>query len=99
LAVARCSPRRTTSCSALPGPAVLRPAGAFTFWGWQAVIVAAAITLPMGIHFEGVRRARMADRYPDHAGLGAYAVVFFGTIVKRKTRHIYVANWFFGATS
>jgi cytochrome c oxidase cbb3-type subunit 1 len=29
----------------------------------------------------------------------AYAVVFFGTIVKRKTRHIYVANWFFGATS
>ena len=27
----------------------------------------------------------------------AYAIVFFGTIMKRKTRHIYVANWFFGA--
>ncbi len=27
----------------------------------------------------------------------AYAIVFFGTIVKRKTPHIYVANWFFGA--
>jgi cytochrome c oxidase cbb3-type subunit I len=39
----------------------------------------------------------MADRYPDHRGLGAYAVVFFGTIAKRKVKHIYVANWFFGA--
>jgi cytochrome c oxidase cbb3-type subunit 1 len=27
----------------------------------------------------------------------AYAIVFFGTIVKRKVKHIYVANWFFGA--
>jgi cytochrome c oxidase cbb3-type subunit 1 len=27
----------------------------------------------------------------------AYAIVFFGTIMKRKTSHIYVANWFFGA--
>jgi len=27
----------------------------------------------------------------------AYAVVFFGTVIKRKTKHIYVSNWFFGA--
>jgi cytochrome c oxidase cbb3-type subunit 1 len=27
----------------------------------------------------------------------AYAVVFFGTIIKRKVKHIYVANWFYGA--
>jgi cbb3-type cytochrome oxidase subunit 1 len=38
----------------------------------------------------------MADRHPDGHRLGAYGV-FFGTIVKRKTKHIYVGNWFFGA--
>ena len=44
---------------------------AFTFWGWQAVIVLAAITLPLGITTrQGIRRARVADRHPDHAGVG-----------------------------
>ncbi len=44
---------------------------AFTFWGWQAVIVAAAISLPLGYTSrQGIRRAGVADRHPDHAGVG-----------------------------
>lgn len=71
---------------------------AFTFWGWQAVIVAAAITLPLGI----TSSKEYAElEWPIDILITvvwvAYAVVFFGTIVKRKTKHIYVANWFFGA--
>jgi cytochrome c oxidase cbb3-type subunit 1 len=69
----------------------------FTFWGWQAVLVAAAITLPMGF----TRGKEYAELEWPIAILitvvwVAYAVVFFGTIAKRKVRHIYVANWFFG---
>ncbi|QSX73739.1 cytochrome-c oxidase, cbb3-type subunit I [Lysobacter arenosi] len=71
---------------------------AFTFWGWQAVIVAAAITLPMGLT-QGKEYAEL--EWPIDllitAVWVAYGVVFFGTIVKRRVRHIYVANWFFGA--
>ncbi|HEY5803820.1 MAG TPA: cytochrome-c oxidase, cbb3-type subunit I [Lysobacter sp.] len=71
---------------------------AFTFWGWQAVIVAAAITLPMGMT-QGKEYAEL--EWPIDllitAVWVAYGVVFFGTIVKRRVRHIYVANWFFGA--
>lgn len=74
------------------------PLAAFTFWGWQVVIVAAAITLPMGIT---TSKEYAELEWPIDllitAVWVAYAVVFFGTIVKRKTRHIYVANWFFGA--
>ncbi|MBY4898091.1 cytochrome-c oxidase, cbb3-type subunit I [Cupriavidus sp. AU9028] len=74
------------------------PLAAFTFWGWQIVIVAAAITLPMGIT---TSKEYAELEWPIDllitAVWVAYAVVFFGTIVKRKTRHIYVANWFFGA--
>jgi len=71
---------------------------AFTFWGWQAVIVAAAITLPLGI-----TRGKEYAELEWPIGLlitavwVAYAVVFFGTLIKRKVSHIYVANWFFGA--
>jgi len=71
---------------------------AFTFWGWQAVIVAAVITLPLGIT-QGKEYAEL--EWPIDILITlvwvTYAVVFFGTIVKRKTPHIYVANWFFGA--
>ena len=71
---------------------------AFTFWGWQAVIVLAAVTLPLGLHVgQGVRRARMADRHPDHAGVGRLRRRVLRHDRKRKTPHIYVANWFFGA--
>ncbi|WP_339414382.1 MULTISPECIES: cytochrome-c oxidase, cbb3-type subunit I [unclassified Pseudomonas] len=71
---------------------------AFVFWGWQAVIVAAVITLPMG--FTGSKEYAELE-WPIDILLGivwvAYAVVFFGTIVKRQTKHIYVGNWFYGA--
>ncbi|HLS86592.1 MAG TPA: cytochrome-c oxidase, cbb3-type subunit I [Burkholderiales bacterium] len=71
---------------------------AFTFWGWQAVIVAAAITLPMGINSS---KEYAELEWPIDLLIAAvwiaYAVVFFGTLFKRKIPHIYVANWFFGA--
>lgn len=70
----------------------------FTFWGWQAIIVAAAITLPLGI----TSAKEYAElEWPIDIAITlvwvAYGIVFFGTVVKRKTSHIYVANWFFGA--
>jgi len=71
---------------------------AFTFWGWQAVIVAAAISLPMGFT-QGKEYAEL--EWPIDILIAvvwiSYGVTFFGTLVKRKTPHIYVANWFFGA--
>ena len=39
----------------------------------------------------------MADRHPDRGRLGRVCIVFFGTIAMRKVKHIYVANWFYGA--
>ncbi|HYL90015.1 MAG TPA: cytochrome-c oxidase, cbb3-type subunit I [Burkholderiales bacterium] len=71
---------------------------AFTFWGWQAVIVLAAITLPMGIT---TSKEYAELEWPIDILIAvvwvSYAVVFFGTLAKRKVKHIYVANWFFGA--
>jgi cytochrome c oxidase cbb3-type subunit 1 len=70
----------------------------FTFWGWQAVIVLAAVSLPLG-WTSGKEYAEL--EWPIDVLITlvwvAYAVVFFGTIAKRKVSHIYVANWFFGA--
>lgn len=70
----------------------------FMFWGWQAVIVAAFITLPMG-YTASKEYAEL--EWPIDILITivwvAYMICFFGTIVKRKTSHIYVANWFFGA--
>jgi len=71
---------------------------AFTFWGWQAVIVAAAISFPLGI----TQSKEYAElEWPIDILITlvwvAYAIVFFGTLVKRKVSHIYVANWFYGA--
>ena len=74
------------------------PLAAFTFWGWQAVIVLAAITLPLG--FSSAKEYAELE-WPIDILITlvwvSYAVVFFGTIAKRKTPHIYVANWFFGS--
>jgi len=71
---------------------------AFTFWGWQVVIVLAAITLPLGLT-QSKEYAELI--WPIDILIAAvwvsYAVVFFGTIALRKVKHIYVANWFFGA--
>ncbi|WP_119287613.1 cytochrome-c oxidase, cbb3-type subunit I [Azohydromonas sediminis] len=79
-------------------PLFLPALAKFTFWGWQAIIVAAAITLPLGF----TQAKEYAElEWPIDIAIAvvwvAYAIVFFGTIGMRKVRHIYVANWFFGA--
>ena len=70
---------------------------AFTFWGWQLAIVAAAISLPMGFT-QGKEYAEL--EWPIDVLITfvwvSFAIVFFGTIGTRKVKHIYVANWFFG---
>ncbi|WP_177344073.1 cbb3-type cytochrome c oxidase subunit I, partial [Pseudomonas sp. HMSC058C05] len=69
----------------------------FTFWGWQLVILLAAISLPLG-YTSSKEYAEL--EWPIDILITvvwvAYAVVFFGTLVKRKVKHIYVGNWFFG---
>jgi cytochrome c oxidase cbb3-type subunit 1 len=71
---------------------------AFTFWGWQAVIVLAAVTLPLGLT---TSKEYAELEWPIDILITlvwvSYAVVFFGTLARRVTPHIYVANWFFGA--
>jgi cytochrome c oxidase cbb3-type subunit 1 len=70
----------------------------FVFWGWQLVILAAAISLPLG-YTQGKEYAEL--EWPIDILIAlvwvAYAIVFFGTLAKRKVEHIYVANWFYGA--
>ena len=72
------------------------PLAAFTFWGWQAVIVAAAVTLPLGIT---TTKEYAELEWPIDILIAivwvSYAIVFLGTIVQRKVQHIYVANWFY----
>jgi len=74
------------------------PLAAFTFWGWTLIIVLAAVTLPLGIT-SGKEYAEL--EWPIDLLIAvvwvSYALVFFGTIMKRKVKHIYVANWFYGA--
>lgn len=71
---------------------------AFTFWGWTAVILLAAITLPLGIT---TSKEYAELEWPIDILITlvwvSYAVVFFGTVATRKVKHIYVANWFFGS--
>jgi cytochrome c oxidase cbb3-type subunit I len=70
----------------------------FVFWGWQAVIVGAVITLPMGLT---TTKEYAELEWPLSllitAVWVAFGILFFGTIAKRKINHIFVANWFFGA--
>ncbi len=70
----------------------------FTFWGWTLIILLAAITLPLGIT-SGKEYAEL--EWPIDLLIAvvwvSYAIVFFGTLATRRTPHIYVANWFFGA--
>jgi len=74
------------------------PLASFVFWGWQAVIVGAAISLPLG-YTTGKEYAEL--EWPIDILITlvwvAYAIVFFGTVGRRRVRHIYVANWFYGA--
>ncbi len=72
---------------------------AFHFWGWQAIIVAAAITLPLGF----TQAKEYAElEWPIDIAIAvvwvAFAVNLFGTIAKRRERHLYVAIWFYIAS-
>ncbi|HEY0900344.1 MAG TPA: cytochrome-c oxidase, cbb3-type subunit I [Sphingobacteriaceae bacterium] len=69
------------------------------FWGWQLIIVAAAITLPLG-YTTSHEYAEL--EWPIDIAITLIWVVFgvnmFGTIIKRRERHMYVAIWFYIAT-
>jgi len=69
------------------------------FWGWQLIIVAAAITLPLGLS-NGAEYAELI--WPIDLAITIIWVVFgwnmFGTIIKRREKHLYVAIWFYIAT-
>ncbi len=69
------------------------------FWGWQAIIVSAAITLPLGIT---VSKEYAELEWPIDIAIALvwviFAVNFFGTLVKRREKHLYVALWFYIAT-
>lgn len=69
------------------------------FWGWQLIILAAAITLPLGI----TSSAEYAElEWPIDIAIAVVWVIFginmIGTILKRRERHMYVAVWFYIAT-
>jgi cytochrome c oxidase cbb3-type subunit 1 len=70
----------------------------FTFWGWNAIVLSVVVTYPLGLT-QSKEYAEMI--WPIDLLITvvwvAYAIVFFGTVGIRKVRHIYVANWFFGA--
>ncbi|MES1222750.1 MAG: cytochrome-c oxidase, cbb3-type subunit I [Bacteroidota bacterium] len=69
------------------------------FWGWQLIIVAAAITLPLGLN-NGAEYAELI--WPIDIAIALVWVIFginmFGTIIKRREKHLYVAIWFYIAT-
>ncbi|CAM4134217.1 cytochrome-c oxidase, cbb3-type subunit I [Cytophagaceae bacterium 50C-KIRBA] len=71
----------------------------FHFWGWQLIIVAAVITLPLGI----TTSHEYAElEWPIDIAITlvwvAFGINMFGTIIKRRERHLYVAIWFYIAT-
>lgn len=69
------------------------------FWGWQLIIVAAAITLPLGIT-TGKEYAEL--EWPIDIAITVvwvvFAINFFGSLIKRREKHLYVALWFYIAT-
>ncbi|KAF0140725.1 MAG: cbb3-type cytochrome c oxidase subunit I/II [Stygiobacter sp.] len=71
----------------------------FHFWGWQLIIVAAAISLPLGIT---TSKEYAELEWPIDLAIAVVWLVFganmFGTIIKRREEHIYVAAWFYIAT-
>lgn len=70
------------------------------FWGWQAIIVAAAITLPLGLT-QGKEYAELEwpiDIAIAVVWVGFFGVNFFMTLATRRERHMYVALWFYIAT-
>ncbi|MHC4378908.1 MAG: cbb3-type cytochrome c oxidase subunit I, partial [Planctomycetota bacterium] len=73
---------------------------ALHFWGWQLIIVAAAVTLPLGI----TQSKEYAElEWPIDLAIavvwaGFFGVNFFMTLATRRERHMYVALWFYIAT-
>jgi cytochrome c oxidase cbb3-type subunit I/II len=72
---------------------------AFHFWGWQAIIVAAALTIPSGF----TQAKEYAElEWPIDLAIAVvwvvFAINFFASIARRRERHIYVAIWFYIAT-
>ncbi len=74
--------------------------GRLHFWGWQLIIVSAAVTLPLGI----TQSKEYAElEWPIDIAIAVVWLVFFGgnffwTLAKRRERHLYVAIWFYIAT-
>ncbi|MBL9173786.1 MAG: cytochrome-c oxidase, cbb3-type subunit I [Verrucomicrobiales bacterium] len=70
------------------------------FWGWNAIIVAAALTLPLGFT---TSKEYAELEWPIDLAITliwvAFAVNLFGTIAKRREKHLYVAIWFYIATA
>ena len=69
------------------------------FWGWQLIIVSAALTLPLGI----TQSKEYAElEWPIDLAIAVvwivFAINFFGTLARRRERHMYVAIWFYIAT-
>ncbi|MGE4234064.1 MAG: cytochrome-c oxidase, cbb3-type subunit I [Bacteriovoracia bacterium] len=69
------------------------------FWGWQLIIVCAALTLPFGF----TQSKEYAElEWPIDLLITiiwvVFAVNFFGTLIKRREKHLYVAIWFYIAT-
>jgi cytochrome c oxidase cbb3-type subunit 1 len=70
----------------------------FTFWGWQAAVVLAMLTMPLGITQS--REYAEPEWFIDlliAVVWVSFGVVFFATLARRRIRHIYVANWYYGA--
>jgi cytochrome c oxidase cbb3-type subunit I/II len=72
---------------------------AIHFWGWQLIIVAAALTLPLGV----TQAKEYAElEWPIDIAIAVvwvvFAINFFGTIARRRERHLYVALWFYIAS-
>src|SRR3954454_18612411 len=70
------------------------------FWGWNGIIVAAAITLPLGLT---TSKEYAELEWPIDIAITliwvAFSINLFGTIIKRREKHIYVAIWFYIATA
>ncbi len=71
----------------------------FHFWGWQLIIVAAAISLPLGLT---TSKEYAELEWPIDIAIVivwvAFGINMFGTIIKRREKHMYVAIWFYIAT-
>ncbi|MBK6909392.1 MAG: cytochrome-c oxidase, cbb3-type subunit I [bacterium] len=69
------------------------------FWGWQIIIVLAAVTLPLGI---STSKEYAELEWPIDILIAlvwvVFAINFFGTIIKRREKHLYVGIWFYIAT-